>query len=189
MIMPVYNGFHPILQKKTNPITHITDDVKTLIKNMFETLYNIASGVGLAANQVGSSHSLFIVDVSEIDEYADTSKLIFINPEIISYSSETDFYNEGCLSFPAFYEDVERPIGVTMKYYDVDMNEIKQEFSGFLARVVQHEYDHLQGIVFYEKLSSFRKTLSNGKLKKIKSSYFEVDYDMISPTGNLISST
>ena len=186
MIIPIYNCFHPILKEKTKPITQISNEIKTLIDNMFETMHNTENGVGLAANQVGKSISLFVVDVSEIDEYQGMNKLIFINPKIVSYSEETNFYNEGCLSVPTFYEDIERPISIVVKYFDIDMNEITQEFAGFLARIVQHEYDHLEGILFFEKLSAFKKTLSKNKLKKVKSSNFYVDYDMISYDGELI---
>jgi len=186
MIIPIYNCFNPILKEKTKPITHITDEIKILINNMFDTMHNTENGVGLAANQVGNSISMFVIDVSEIEEYKNMNKLIFINPEIISYSEETNFYNEGCLSIPTFYEDVERPISVVVKYFDIDMNKVTQEFTGFLARVVQHEYDHLQGILFFEKLSALKKTLIKNKLKKIRAGIFQVDYDMMSPEGKII---
>jgi len=189
MIIPIYNCFHPILKEKTQNISEVTDDIKTLINNMFDSLLNTENGVGLAANQVGSNISLFVVDVSEVDEYKGMDKLVFINPEIISYSEETNFYKEGCLSSPTFYEDIERPANVVIQYYDIEMNNKTEEFSGFLARVIQHEYDHLQGILFFEKLSAFKKTLAKNKLKKIKYGDFEIDYDMVSPTGKLIKIT
>ena len=186
MIIPIYNCFHPVLKEKTKPITHITDEIKSLINDMFDTMHNTGNGVGLAANQVGHSISLFVVDVSELLEYENMNKLIFINPEIISYSEETDLYNEGCLSVPTFYEDIERPFSVVVKYFDIEMKEVTQEFTGFLARVVQHEYDHLQGILFFEKLSMLKRTLSKNKLKKIKESNYDVDYDMMSFDGAII---
>ena len=172
MILPIYNCFQSILKEKTKPIAEITDDIKTLIDDMFETLEVTENGVGLAANQVGKSYSLFIINVSELDEYKEMEKLIFINPEIISYSNETNISQEGCLSIPTFYEDIERPISVVVKYFNVDMKEIIQEFSGYLARVIQHEYDHLQGILFYEKLSAFKKILTKNKSKKIKTEIY-----------------
>jgi len=186
MIIPIYNCFHPILKEKTKPITHITDEIKSLIKDMFDTMHNTGNGVGLAANQVGHSISLFVVDVTELIEYENIPKLIFINPEIISYSEDTEFYNEGCLSVPTFYEDIERAITVVVKYFDIEMNEITQEFTGFLARVIQHEYDHLQGILFFEKLSMLKRTFSRNKLKKIKEGIYDVDYDMMSCEGKII---
>ena len=186
MIIPIYNCFHPILKEKTININKVTDDIRELINNMFDSLANTENGVGLAANQVGNNSSLFVVDVSEVDEYKGMSKLVFINPEIISYSEETNFYKEGCLSVPTFYEDIERPVNVAVRYYDMEMTRKTEEFSGFLARIIQHEYDHLQGILFYEKLSHFKKTLAKSKLKKIKYGNFEIDYDMVTPTGKLI---
>lgn len=184
--MPIYNSFHPILKIKTKSITNVTDDIKNLIDNMFDTLDNTDNGVGLAANQVGESISLFVVDFSEVDEYPEINKLVFINPTIISYDEETNFYNEGCLSVPTFYEDVERPVSITIKYCDIDMKEKIEKYSGFLSRVIQHEYDHLNGILFYEKLSNLKKTLYKNKFKKIKAGNFDIEYDMMSPVGNVI---
>jgi len=186
MIIPIYNCFHPILKERTKHIDKVTDEIKTLINNMFDTLANTENGVGLAANQVGNNSSLFVINVSEVDEYKGMDKLVFINPKIINYSEETNFYQEGCLSVPTFYEDIERPISIVIQYFDIEMTNKTAEFSGFLARVIQHEYDHLEGILFFEKLSTFKKTLSKNKLKKIKYGNIEIDYDMISPTGKFI---
>jgi peptide deformylase len=182
--IPIYNCYNPILKQTTSSITEITDEIKTLINDMFDTLRETSNGVGLAANQVGKSISLFIVDVSDIEEYQDTlNKMVFINPKIVSYSEEKNYYNEGCLSVPTFYEDVERPLQIEIEYYDAGMNKIIKKYDGFLSRVIQHEYDHLQGILFFERLSAFKRTLSKNKLRNIKSGRYEIDYNMIEADG------
>jgi peptide deformylase len=182
--IPIYNCYNPILKQLTTPITEITDEIKALINDMFDTVRATSNGVGLAANQVGKSISMFIVDLSDIEEYQDVlNKMVFINPQIISFSEEKNFYNEGCLSVPNFYEDVERPIRIKIEYYDVEMNKIVKEYDGFLARVIQHEYDHLQGVLFFERLSAFKRTLSKNKLRNIKSGKYDIDYNMIEADG------
>lgn len=184
-ILPIYNCFHQVLKQKTNPIPNVTDEIKTLITDMFDTMKHTDNGVGLAANQVGKDIALFVVDLSDVDEYKEKGECVFINPEIIEYSDETDYYNEGCLSIPGFYEDVERPISVKIRYCDSEMNEFIEEYSGFIARVIQHEYDHLQGIMFYDRLSHFKRTLSRSKIHKIQIGNYESHYDMINADGVL----
>jgi peptide deformylase len=186
-ILPIYNCFHPILKQKTQPITEITDEIKQLSEDMFNTLRKTSNGIGLAANQVGKAISMFVINISEVEEYENIPPFVCINPEIISYSDETNLYQEGCLSAPTFYEDVERPDSITIKFYDINMNEITESFTGFLARVVQHEYDHLQGILFYDRISAFKRTINRNKLKRLKMNEFEIDYTMIDAEGILIN--
>ena len=188
-ILPIYNCFHPILKIKTEPVKEINDDIKNLIADMFETMDNTGNGVGLAANQVGKSLSIFVINVSELEEYPDITPFACINPEILEYSNDTVTISEGCLSSPELYQDIERPNSIKIKYYDHEMNEIVKTFDGFLARVLQHEYDHLQGILFFEKLSNFKQTLIKNKLNKIKNSKYDIDYNMINYNGTLKKST
>lgn len=164
---------------KTNHIPEMTEGIRSLIENMFDTMHNTGNGVGLSANQVGGNISLFVVDLSDVEEYKDTPKMVFINPEIIEFSEQTEIYSEGCLSVPGIYEDVTRSSQIKIKFQNIDMTETTQEFSGFLARVIQHEYDHLQGKIFIERISAFRRTLIKNKLKKIKSGKFDADYQML----------
>ena len=186
-ILPIYNGFNSALKQKAKPIAEITDEIQNLASDMFDTMRNTENGVGLAANQVGKDVAMIVIDLSDIEVYRNDGlgELVLINPQIIDFSAETDFYNEGCLSVPGFYEDIERPIAVTVKYMDLNGNEITRECSGFFARVVQHEIDHLNGILFYEKLTAFRKTLTKNKLRKIQSGEYEVSYNMIEADGSL----
>ena len=186
-VLPIYNSFNPVLKQEAKPIKEITDEIEKLAKDMFDTMRNTENGVGLAANQVGKDVAMIVMDLSNVDEYKDSGldKLVLINPQITNYSDATDFYNEGCLSVPGFYDDVERPISITLQYTDLEGKEIIQECTGFFARVVQHEIDHLNGILFYEKLTAFRRTLNKGKLRKIQAGEYEIHYDMIDAEGNL----
>ena len=118
-----------------------------LIDDMFETMHN-ANGIGLAANQVGANKQIFVVDISKVEDYEDTKPLALINPKIISKSDETVVFEEGCLSIPDQREDVVRPKRITIEFQDKDLNTHTIEADDLLARVMQHEYDHLLGILF-----------------------------------------
>lgn len=185
-LLPIYNCFHPILKQKTKPITEFNQDIKNLVDNMYETLYNISNGVGLAANQVGNLNSIFIVDLNNGNKETKKDPITFINPEIIAFSDEEVEYQEGCLSIPDFYENVDRPDKVQVKYYDINMKEHIKEFDDFMARVIQHEYDHLDGILMIERISKLRRTLSKNKLAKIQKSEIETKYAMIKPNGDIM---
>jgi peptide deformylase len=184
-ILPIYNCFHPILKKKTEAITQYDQELKDLVTNMFETMY-FADGVGLAANQVGFSKSLFLVDVAQLnDERASHPPVAMINPKITSFSEEVITFEEGCLSIPSLHEDVIRPQEIEISYFDIDMKEHKVIANEFFARVIQHEYDHLNGTLFFEKISPFRRTLAKSKLMRIKKGEIIKNYDMILPNGAL----
>jgi peptide deformylase len=176
-ILPIYNCSHPILKKKTEDIQIVDDNIKKLVDDMFETMY-VADGVGLAANQIGISKSLIVIDISHIEENL-PPPLTLINPKIEYYSEELSEYQEGCLSVPLFYEKVLRPKIIQVKYFDIEMKEHNLEADDYLARVIQHEYDHLQGILFYEKLSPVRKALSKSKIRKIQKGQVEAKYEMV----------
>ncbi|MFO7446389.1 MAG: peptide deformylase [Ignavibacteriaceae bacterium] len=174
-ILPVTVYGDKILRKKTSPVEEV--DMKTieLIKNMFDTMRN-ASGVGLAANQVGVDEAIFVVDISVVDGYEHIKPMVFINPEIVETSEETVDIEEGCLSIPDIRHEINRPEKVKIKYYDVDMKEQIIEADELLARVIQHEYDHLQGVLFIDKLSEAALKKIKNDLAKIKSRRVDTDY-------------
>ncbi len=169
MIYPVTVYGDSLLRKKAKLINKDYEGLQEVIENMWETMY-YSDGVGLAAPQVGLSIRIFIVDASsgadEEPELKDFKK-VFINPEIIETSGEEWIMNEGCLSLPEIREDVLRPDNVRIKYFDENFVEHEEEFKGFAGRVIQHEYDHLDGILFIDYLSPLKKRLLKGKLNSI----------------------
>ena len=169
MILPIYTYGNAVLRKQTENITVDYPQLKTLITNMFETMYH-AEGVGLAAPQVGLSIRLLVIDLEpfkEDDPVLGAFKTVMINPSIIERSAEEGTAEEGCLSIPGVHEMVLRPDKIKIKYFDADFIEHIDEFEGFKARVVQHEYDHLDGIEFTEKITDMRKIMSSEEYKKI----------------------
>ncbi len=166
------------LRKVAEKITADYPDLDTIIKNMWETMY-ASEGVGLAAPQVGKSISLFVVDASagadEEPELKDFRK-VFINAEIYASGEQTERFNEGCLSLPGIHEDVVRPIEVSVRYLDENFVSHDQTFGGYAARIIQHEYDHLEGKVFTDRLSPIRKSLLKGKLMGLAKGKFKASY-------------
>jgi peptide deformylase len=154
---------------------------------MFETMY-IANGIGLAANQVGVSKSLIVIDVNSgnKEKKYDIPPIALINPTILEFSEELFEYEEGCLSVPQFYEYVIRPKLIQVHYYDLNGNEQSIDADEMLARVIQHEFDHLNGILFFERLTAIKRTLAKSKLRKIQKGQIKTDYPMISQDGILI---
>lgn len=167
MIYPVTVFGDPVLRKKALPITKDFEDLKGFIQNMFDTMYN-SDGVGLAAPQVGQPIRIFVLDTTtdEEDEPAGIKKA-FINPEILEKTGEEWVMNEGCLSLPEIREDVLRPETVRIKYLDEEFNQYEETYSGFTSRVIQHEYDHLEGVMFVDYLNPLRKRILKGKLTAI----------------------
>jgi len=184
-ILPIYNCFHPILKKKTEIVEEVNDDFLTLIDNMFETMH-IAEGIGLAANQVGVSKSMLVIDIGHFNDKYPYPPMAFINPVITAFSEEDSDYEEGCLSVPTLRENVIRPAEIEVRYFDKDLKEQTLHATNLMARVLQHEIDHLNGILFFEKLTAIRKTLSQNKLKKIKKGIIVPDYPMVMADGRLI---
>jgi peptide deformylase len=183
MILPVVAYGHPTLKKVASEIEPGHPGLDELIENMFETMY-ASSGVGLAAPQVNESIRLFIVDATpyaaEHPEAHDFKK-VFINPVILDESGEEWSFNEGCLSVPTVREDVIRKPLITLEYHDRDFNLVEEKYDGLLARIIQHEYDHLEGILFVERISPLRKLLLKRKLHDISTGNIDVDYKMIFP--------
>ncbi|MFW5831892.1 MAG: peptide deformylase [Prolixibacteraceae bacterium] len=159
----------PLLRKKAKPVDKNDEELKEIIENMWETMY-YSDGIGLAAPQVGKSIRIFMIDAtSGADEEPELKdfKKVFINPEIIETSGDKWVMNEGCLSLPEIREDVTRPDKVRIKYLDENFEEHEEEFEGFAGRIIQHEYDHLEGVLFVDYLSPLRKRLLKGKLNNI----------------------
>ncbi len=178
MIYPIVIYGSQTLRNLSTPIDATYPELQTLIADMFLTLKE-AEGVGLAAPQIGKNIRLFIVDCTpwgdddpSLAEYRRT----FINAEIYERSEETSLFNEGCLSLPGLHEDVRRPVSIRMRYVDENFVEHDEEFTGLPARVIQHEYDHIDGKVFTDRLSPLRRNLLKGKLQRLSTGKFRCSY-------------
>ena len=174
-LLPVTMFGDKILRKKVDKLEEVDMETIELITNMFDTMHN-ASGIGLAANQVGVNKAIFIVDLSKVEDYEDSKPIVFINPEIIKYSAEKMVFEEGCLSIPDIRADVERPESITIKYRDTDMKEQSFDANKLLSREIQHEYDHLRGILFTDLVDDDTKKKLKGPLKKIRKRKIDVSY-------------
>lgn len=190
MILPIVAYGDPVLRKVAQPIEQGSMDVKKLADDMFETMY-AAAGVGLAAPQVGLNIRIFVVDGTVLNEddpnHEDFDpslvdfKKVFINAQILEEDGDEWAYEEGCLSIPGIRADVYRPEVVTIKYQDLDWNEHIEQYDGMAARIIQHEYDHIDGVLFTDHLTGLKKQLIKGKLSKITKGDVEVDYRMKFP--------
>ncbi len=187
MILPIVGYGDPVLRKKCEEISKNLPNLKQIIADMYETMYN-AYGVGLAAPQVGLAIRLFIVDTQPFSDDEDLSKeeqellgnfkKTFINPVMLKEEGEEWGFNEGCLSIPEVREDVYRHERITIEYYDEDFNKHTEVYDGLIARVIQHEYDHIEGILFTDKISSLKKRLIQKKLQNIMDGKTRPDYKM-----------
>lgn len=187
MILPIIGYGDPVLRKVGEEISKDYPNLKEVIANMYETMYN-AYGVGLAAPQVGLAIRLFIVDCEPFSDSDDLSKeeaaqlkgfkKTFINAKILKEEGEEWGFNEGCLSIPEVREDVFRHEQITIEYYDEDFNKKTEVFDGLIARVIQHEYDHIEGILFTDRISSLKKRLISKKLQNIMEGKTRPDYKM-----------
>ncbi|MDA8685880.1 peptide deformylase [Robiginitalea sp.] len=190
MILPVIAYGDPVLRKQAEPITSEYPKLSELIANMWETMYH-ASGVGLAAPQIGLPIRLFVIDGSPFGEDEDLPeaernqlknfKRVFINATIESETGKSWVFNEGCLSIPDIREDVTRMDTVTLRYLDENFKEHTEVYDGLQARIIQHEYDHIEGVLFTDKLSSLKKRLLKGRLADISKGKIKVDYKMRFP--------
>lgn len=190
MILPIVAYGDPVLKKKAKNIDADYPKLKELIANMYETMYG-AYGVGLAAPQIGLSIRLFLVDTepfADDDSYSEEEqealknfKKTFINAEILEETGEEWSFNEGCLSIPDVREEVSRAPHLTIRYQDENFETHTEEYTGLIARVIQHEYDHIEGVLFTDKLSSFKKRLLKGKLNNISKGKIKADYRMRFP--------
>lgn len=182
MIYPIVVYGDPVLKKRAEDIEKGSEDVKQLADDMFETMYN-ASGVGLAAPQIGKGLRIFVLDGEPMDEEALKGfKKVFINPEIIEEEGEEWAFEEGCLSIPGIRAEVFRPERIRIRYFDTDWNEHEEEFDGLAARIIQHEYDHIEGILFTDYLSGLKKRLLKSKLTNISKGNVKADYRIAIPS-------
>lgn len=183
MIYPIVVYGDPVLKKPADDIEEGELDVKQLAEDMFETMYE-ASGIGLAAPQIGKSIRMFIVDGSPLDDEEEDMtqfKKVFINPEMISEDGDPWTFQEGCLSIPGIREDVNRNPVIRINYLDENFEEHEEEFDGMKARIIQHEYDHIEGILFTDHLTAFKKRLLKGKLANISKGKCDADYKIKAP--------
>lgn len=180
MILPIYAYGQPVLKKVAKDIGPDYEGLEQLIADMWETMAN-ANGVGLAAPQIGRSIRIFLTDsgpmFDEGEEHQGIKK-VFINAEIIEETGELGAMSEGCLSIPDISGDVERLDEITIRYQDEDFVEHEETYSGMNARVIQHEYDHIEGILFTELLKPLKKRLVKRKMEKIKKGEIRADYRM-----------
>ena len=190
MIYPVVAYGDPVLRKIAQPIEKDSlVNLPDMVENMFETMY-ASSGVGLAAPQAGFSVRVFVVDGTILNEGEDVEepdptligfKKVFVNPQMIWQKGGTWAFEEGCLSIPGIRADVHRPEKIRIKYFDAEWNEYTEEFEGMAARIIQHEYDHLEGKLFTDYLPLLKKQLLRKKLADITKGRVDVDYRMRFP--------
>jgi len=190
MILPIIAFGDPVLRKVCTDISQEYPNFDALIDNMWETMYN-AYGVGLAAPQIGLPVRVFLVDTAPFAEDDSLSpdeqnqlkdfKRTFINAKIIEETGEEWAFNEGCLSIPNIREDVFRQPEIKVQYQDENFETHVESFNGLLARVIQHEYDHIEGVLFTDKISNFKKRLIKGKLVNISKGKINIDYKMRFP--------
>lgn len=187
MILPIVGYGDPVLRKVCDDVTSEYPNLKEIIANMYDTMYN-AYGVGLAAPQVGLPIRLFVIDTEPFSDSEDLSKeeqeqlkgfkQTFINAKMLKEEGEEWGFNEGCLSIPDVREDVYRNETITIEYFDENFNKKTEVYDGLIARVIQHEYDHIEGILFTDKISTLKRTLIKKKLQNIMDGKARPDYKM-----------
>ncbi len=183
MILPIYAFGDPVLKKRASEIEKNYPDLDKLIENMYETMYK-SNGIGLAAPQIGLSIRLFIVDGNQFDEEEVRDfKQVFINPVIKDEKGNPWKFNEGCLSIPGIREDVSRKEEILIHFYDENWDFHKKKYHGIAARIVQHEYDHIEGILFTDRISPLRRRLLKNKLTDISRGETDVKYKMKFPAN------
>ncbi|WP_431158699.1 peptide deformylase [Winogradskyella poriferorum] len=190
MILPIVAYGDPVLKKKAKDISKDYPKLDELLSNMYETMYG-AYGVGLAAPQIGLPIRIFLVDTEPFADDESLSedekealknfKKTFINAKILDEEGDEWAFNEGCLSIPDVREDVFRKPKIKIQYQDENFDTHTEEYDGLIARVIQHEYDHIEGVLFTDKLSSFKKRLIKGRLTNISKGKIKIDYKMRFP--------
>ncbi|MDX2415196.1 MAG: peptide deformylase [Bacteroidales bacterium] len=181
MVYPIYIYGHPVLRRKSVDIDRDFEGLDELIDNMFETMYK-ADGLGLAAPQIGKNIRLFVVDgtpISEDEPELEDFKKEYINAHIVEREGERIPMNEGCLSIPNIHEDVDRESRIRIQYYDRNWEFHDEVLEGYKARILQHEYDHLDGILFTDKVSPIRRRLLKSKLSSLSKGKFEARYKSV----------
>ncbi len=181
MIYPIVMYGDPVLRQRATDIP-VGTDLSQLIEDMFETMHN-ASGIGLAAPQIGKSIRIFVVDgtIIEDEETMADFKMAFINPVMVEELGDVWEYEEGCLSIPNIREKVSRKAKLRIRYFDSDWNQHEKEFDGLKARIIQHEYDHIEGKMFVDYLTPLKKRLLKGKLSDISKGKVDTEYRISAP--------
>ncbi|MBT8379735.1 MAG: peptide deformylase [Ignavibacteria bacterium] len=180
-LLPITLYGDNILRKKVDKVKEVDNETIELITNMFDTMRN-ANGIGLAANQVGVNKAIFIVDITQVEDYENTKPIVLINPKIVKYSDEQSLFEEGCLSIPDIRAEVKRPESITISYHDTDFNEHTIDVDKLMSRVMQHEYDHLRGILFTDLIDPEQQKLFKKPLKKIQKRKVDIDYPVSKTT-------
>ncbi|MFC2086954.1 peptide deformylase [Bacteroidota bacterium] len=178
MVLPIFVYGNPVLRKVAKEVSMDYPNLSEFIENMWETMYE-SDGIGLAAPQAGISIRMFVIDGSELREHDPSLfgwKKLFINPEILDYHEEKNMFNEGCLSIPGIREDVQRPVKIKIRYFDESFKQHTEIYTGLKARIIQHEYDHLEGILFVDKIHAIKKKMLKSKLNGITKGKFSAEY-------------
>lgn len=184
-IVPITVCGDKILRKKAAKVKEIDGNTIRIISNMFDTMRN-ANGIGLAANQIGVNQQIFVVDISAVEGYESYKPIALINPKIVAKSDEQILIEEGCLSIPDLRAEVSRPKIISISYFDANMKEQILEADELFARVIQHEFDHLQGVLFIDYLDEEMKKRYKKHLSKIKNRKLEIDYPISSSTDYML---
>ncbi len=174
MILPIYTFGTKVLREKSKKVVKVDDKIMLLIKNMFETM-KASQGIGIAANQVGVAKKIFLVDISEMEEYKHITPMVFLNPEIIFETGSWEM-EEGCLSIPNIRANVLRSEKIKIKFQDINLEYNEIEANEFLARVILHEFDHINGVLYIDKVSNEIKRNIKSELKKIEKGDFKCSY-------------
>jgi peptide deformylase len=177
-ILPIYICSEPVMRKKAKPVKEPDASLHRLAADMVETMHN-AGGVGLAANQVGSLQRIIVVDLTEDEAQQQPTTMVLVNPVVVKEEGSS-VMEEGCLSIPDIREEVERPERIIVRYKDLDWNDHEIEAEGFPARVMLHEIDHLNGVLFVDRLSMLKRKLLRGRLNKLRKGEMEVRYPVVS---------
>ncbi len=183
-VLPIYTYGSPVLRKKARAVATASDDILRLVLDMFETMHK-AQGIGLAATQVGSLERVLVVDLSEMEGFEDFKPMTVINPEILAREDSWTM-EEGCLSIPDVRGDVERPGSIRLKYRDANFREQELEASGLLGRVLLHEIDHLDGVLFVDRMAPGPRGVHEEKLKKIEKGEIEVGYPIVTAQNQMV---
>lgn len=182
MVLPIYLIGTPVLRRQTNDVSENSPELQSLLDDMIETMH-ASNGIGLAAPQIGRSERIFVVDISPLEgeHYSEEDSMpaqpmVFINATIHDESEEDSEFEEGCLSIPDVHEEVVRARSIRITYQDRDLVEHDEEFDGILSRVIQHEYDHVDGILFIDHITPFRRRLLKRRIREISEGNVDVEY-------------
>jgi peptide deformylase len=177
-VLPIYVVDQPVLRKKAKPVRSVGEKLATLARDMLETMQK-ANGIGLAANQVGSLQRIIVVDISGMEETREVPPVVMVNPVVVEEEGRW-LMEEGCLSIPDIREEVERAENIKVRFQDLDFTERVIKADGLLGRVILHEIDHLNGILFIDRIGSVKRKLLRGRLNKLRRGDFEVAYPVVS---------